>query len=91
MRGKHIKIIYSDKVERIQLKNGEHRTNVGESRIRPLLVVITGSQRIPLMGWIIKGSIGKKELGNYNVCVYIYTHTHTHTHITKGITRTKNS
>ena len=87
MRGKHIKSIYSDKVERIQLKNGVHRTNVGESRIRPLLVVITGSQMIPLMGWIIKGSIGKKELGNYNVylSIYlsIYRYTHTHTHISQ--------
>ena len=76
MRGKHVKIMFSNKVERIQLKNGGHMTNVGESRIRSLLAMITESQMIPLMGWIIKASVGKKELGNY-----IYTHTHTHTYI----------
>ena len=79
-------MFFSDKVERIQLKNGGHMTNVGESRIRPLLAMITESQMIPLMGWIIKGSVGKKELGNYNiyictcVCIYIYTHTYTYIH-----------
>ena len=64
--------MFSDKVDRIQLKNGGHMTNVGESRIRSLLAMITESQMIPLMGWIIKASVGKKELGNYNIYIYIY-------------------
>lgn len=55
MNGKHIKIVFSEKVEIMRLKNGGERTKIGESRIRSLPVIITGSQTIPLKGQILRG------------------------------------
>lgn len=53
-RGKHINMTCSDKVERIQLKDG-WMTKIGKPRVRSLPIVERRSQKIPLMCQIVRG------------------------------------